>query len=124
MHIRIVFLFFLSTKSMAQSSVAPTMGESWLQLGTGLAIVLGLVFGLSYLIKRFNLNVMVQGPIRVIASTSLGHQSKMVIVELDDQQYLVGVTPQQVQLIDKLSENVNRSSVKFKSSTASQQASV
>jgi flagellar protein FliO/FliZ len=124
MRIRIVFLFLLPMRGLAQSSVAPSIVDSWLQIATGLAIVLGFIFVLSYLVKRFNLNVMVQGPLKVIASTSLGHQSKIVIVELGEQRYLVGVTPQQVQLIDKLPESFDITSVKFKSSTANQRVSI
>jgi flagellar protein FliO/FliZ len=68
----------------------------------GLIIVLGLIFLLAYLVKRLKLVPTSHGVLKTLAVTPLGQREKMVLVEVDGQQYLLGVTNQQVTLIDKL----------------------
>ena len=68
----------------------------------GLIIVLGLIFLLAYLVKRLKLVPTSHGVLKTLAVTPLGQREKMVLVEVDGQQYLLGVTSQQVTLIDKL----------------------
>lgn len=68
----------------------------------GLIIVLGLIFLLAYLVKRLKLVPTSHGVLKTLAVTPLGQREKMVLVEVGGQQYLLGVTSQQVTLIDKL----------------------
>ena len=68
----------------------------------GLLVVIALIFLLAYLVKRLKLVPTSHGVLKTLAVTPLGQREKMVLVEVDGQQYLLGVTPQQVSLIDKL----------------------
>ncbi len=68
----------------------------------GLLVVIALIFLLAYLVKRLKLVPSSHGVLKTLAVTPLGQREKMVLVEVDGQQYLLGVTPQQVSLIDKL----------------------
>ncbi|MGS0682909.1 flagellar biosynthetic protein FliO [Shewanella sp. 125m-7] len=72
----------------------------------GLIVVLILIFFLAYLVKRFNLVPSSQGVLKTIAVTPLGQKEKLVLVEVNGQQYLLGVTPHQVSLVDKLAQPV------------------
>ncbi|HDS1211075.1 flagellar biosynthesis protein FliO [Shewanella algae] len=72
----------------------------------GLILVLALIFVLAYLVKRLNLVPGSQSAIKTLAVTPLGQKEKLVLVELDGQQYLLGVTAAQVSLVDKLERPV------------------
>jgi len=86
-------------KESAMSTLANMLG--------GLIVVLILIFVLAYIVRRFNLVPASSNVLKVVAATSLGQREKVVLVEVDGQQYLLGVTPQQVSLIDKLETAVN-----------------
>jgi len=86
-------------KDSAMSTLANMLG--------GLILVLILIFVLAYIVRRFNLVPASSNVLKVVAATSLGQREKVVLVEVDGQQYLLGVTPQQVNLIDKLETVVN-----------------
>ena len=81
----------------------------------GLVLVVLLIFVLAYLVKRFNLAPSSQGVLKTITMTPLGQKEKLVLIELEGQQYLLGVTPHSINLIDKLEEPVNIESDSFAS---------
>lgn len=99
---RILYGFFLSLTpavAFAQSGnpAAASPGGMLLQTLVGLLFVLALIFALAYCLKKFNLNPMgSMGPMRVVASLNLGTREKVVLVELGDQQMLLGVAPGRV----------------------------
>lgn len=72
----------------------------------GLILVLVLIFVLAYIVKRLNLVPASNGVLKMVAVTPLGQKEKVVLIEVEGQQYLLGVTAQQVSLIDKLDEAV------------------
>jgi len=86
-------------KGSAMSTLANMLG--------GLILVLILIFALAYIVRRFNLVPASSNVLKVVAATSLGQREKVVLVQVGDQQYLLGVTPQQINLIDKLETVVN-----------------
>ncbi|CAM3995621.1 MULTISPECIES: flagellar biosynthetic protein FliO [Shewanella] len=96
----------MAVAAAATSTQAPIERESALTTMTnmlgGLLVVIALIFLLAYLVKRLKLVPTSHGVLKTLAVTPLGQREKMVLVEVDGQQYLLGVTPQQVSLIDKL----------------------
>jgi flagellar protein FliO/FliZ len=72
----------------------------------GLIAVLALIFLLAYIVKRLKLVPSNGGIIKTIAVTPIGQREKVVLVEVNGQQYLLGVTSQQINLIDKLANPV------------------
>ncbi|KVW99968.1 flagellar biosynthetic protein FliO [Shewanella frigidimarina] len=72
----------------------------------GLIAVLALIFLLAYIVKRLKLVPSNGGIIKAIAVTPIGQREKVVLVEVNGQQYLLGVTSQQINLIDKLANPV------------------
>jgi len=81
----------------------------------GLIVVLLLIFVLAYIVKRLNLVPSSQGALKTVAMTSLGQKEKLVLIDVDGQQYLLGVTAQQVNLIDKLDTPVDVAAESFAS---------
>ncbi len=81
----------------------------------GLVVVLLIIFFLAYLVKRFNLAPNSNGVIKTIAASPLGQKEKLMIVEVEGRQYLLGVTPHQVNLIDKLETPIEQQAESFAS---------
>lgn len=79
----------------------------------GLILVLLLIFALAYLLRRFNLVPTNHSVLKTLAVTSLGQKERLVLVQVGEQQYLLGVSGQQVNLIDKLAQPIQIESVSF-----------
>lgn len=85
----------------------PTQIATLASMLGGLILVLILIFALAYLLRRFNLVPTHHGVLKTLATTSLGQKERLVLVEVGGQQYLLGVSAQQVSLIDKLAEPIH-----------------
>lgn len=64
----------------------------------GLLVVLGIMVGIAWLLKRSGLtNIGGNGvPVKVIGGTSVGPRERIVVVEIADQWLVVGVAPGRV----------------------------
>lgn len=98
-----------SAATVAQASPFAAAGN---MLG-GLILVLLLIFVLAYLLRRLNLVPTHHNALKTLAVTSLGQKERLVLVQVGGQQYLLGVSAQQVNLIDKLAEPIEIESVSF-----------
>ena len=81
----------------------------------GLIVVLALIFVLAYIVKRLNLVPSNGGVVKTLAVTPIGQREKVVLIEVNGQQYLLGVTAQQINLIDKLDHAVDIPTTSFAS---------
>lgn len=83
--------------------VAPSPFMSLLQVLFGLAVVLGAIVGLAWLFKRVSGGMLgASSRLRVVSGTMVGPKERVVIVELEGEWLVLGVTPQQVNLLSKL----------------------
>ena len=72
-----------------------------------LLLVLGLVFGLVFLLKKVNgLPLGGRAPIRVLGSVRIGSREKLVLVQAGEQQLLVGVAPGGIRTLHTFDEPV------------------
>jgi flagellar protein FliO/FliZ len=76
---------------------APDLGSSALQMVFGLIVVLALLLGALWLLKRIS---MPRGPVaglmRVVAGVAVGSRERVVILELGNSWLVLGVAPGQV----------------------------
>lgn len=69
----------------------------------GLALVLGLMLALAWLVKRFvSLPGMGKGQVQVLGGVSLGPRERAVLVSVEGQRLLLGVAPGRVQTLHVL----------------------
>lgn len=69
-----------------------------------LLMVLALILASAWLLRKFNFaNKSISG-MKVIASLSLGHKEKLVVVEVGKEQLLLGVSSGQINLIKTLEQ--------------------
>nr|WP_225444350.1 flagellar biosynthetic protein FliO [Pseudomarimonas arenosa] len=65
--------------------------------------VVALILLLAWLIRRLpGIQMRGHSQLRVVASLSLGVRERVVVVEIGEQQWVLGVTAEQVALIDRL----------------------
>jgi flagellar protein FliO/FliZ len=97
------------TTSVNNTSTVSTLAN---MLG-GLIVVVALIILLAYIVKKLNLVPSQNAIIKTIAMTPVGQKEKLMVVEINQQQYLLGVTSQQINLIDKLASPIEASTHSF-----------
>ncbi len=96
-------------KFKLKAETAPASGSSIgaasLQMTLGLMVVLGLIIGLSWLVRRFNLGVPgTAANMKVVGAMNVGTKEKILLVEVENQRLLIGVTPHQITLLQALGD--------------------
>ncbi|WP_168204210.1 flagellar biosynthetic protein FliO [Aliikangiella coralliicola] len=95
------------------TSNAVTPVESLLPMLMGLGGILLVIFILAFLLKKFNSFNMVSNHIRVIDSQNLGTKEKLVIVDIQGEQYVLGVTPNNINQICQLEQPIEKKPAKI-----------
>jgi flagellar protein FliO/FliZ len=75
-----------------------------------LLMVLAVIFISAIVLKRFNVVQQNTNQLKMVANLSLGSKERIVVIQVAEQQLVLGVTPQQVTLIDRLDEPLDTSS--------------
>ena len=85
------------------AAIEPSFAGGLAQTLAGLAIVLGLIFGAAWVLRRLNVGVSPAGSaIRIVASQALGQRERVVLVEVAEQWLVVGVAPGSVSALATL----------------------
>jgi flagellar protein FliO/FliZ len=101
----LLFLMGIPTLALAETGAGETLPStadlfSWSYLGqviASLALVIGLLFGALWIMRRVNgVGQAVGGQMRVVSSLGLGQRERAVLVSVGDQQILLGVAPGRV----------------------------
>ena len=95
----------------AATAVAPVAGTSLggqlTQLVLGLLLVLGLIFALAWLLRRVQQAGPRQGQvIELISTRALGARDRLVLVQVGNEQILLGLTPGRITPLHVLKEPV------------------
>ena len=96
------FQVFLAAPSMAFASETRTVvgGSEVLSMVVSMVIVVGAIIALGWLYSRSRLAVGgARDVINVVASRALGTKERLILVEVADQQLLVGMTSTQIQTL-------------------------
>lgn len=88
-----------SAPALPYSSGDPMSIASVLQLLLGLALVLGTIFLLAWLLRKVTLLPGQHRKLRVVAALSLGNRERAVLIQVGEQQLLLGVSQGQVSLL-------------------------
>ncbi len=85
------------------SNTPPDLGASALQMVFGLLVVLGLLVGTLWLLKRISQpRGAIAGLMRVVAGVSVGPRERVVILELGNSWLVLGVSPGQVSTLAEI----------------------
>ncbi|MDT8309875.1 MAG: flagellar biosynthetic protein FliO [Methylophaga sp.] len=105
----LLFIFCgLPMLAVAETAQRETLGVdagNLLQTLLGLLLVLALIVAMAWLVKRSQqLHGMGQQQFKVIAALPLGPREKAVLLQVGEQQFLLGVTPQNINLLSALEQ--------------------
>ena len=101
----LLLLMCIPSIALAETGAGETLPStadlfSWSYLGqviASLALVIGLLFGALWIMRRVNgVGQAVGGQMRVVSSLGLGQRERAVLVSVGDQQILLGVAPGRV----------------------------
>jgi flagellar protein FliO/FliZ len=82
----------------AQLPPSPLSTTNLIDTGLGLLVVLGLMLGLAWLVKRYiQLPGIGKGQVQILGGVSLGSREKAVLLSVEGKRLLVGVAPGRVQ---------------------------
>lgn len=91
-----------------KSAVKLTPADSILPVVGGLLAILVLIFFLAGILKKFSSFNLVAKNISVIDSQSLGSKEKIVIVEIQNRQLVLGVTPHNINPLCELDKPLEK----------------
>ena len=97
----------VSAAATAAPAVSAGVGGQLMQLVMGLLLVLGLIFALAWLLRRVQSTGTRQGQvIELISSRALGARDRLVLVQVGNEQILLGLTPGRITPLHVLKEPV------------------
>lgn len=104
-------LSVLAAEPLVAGAAVPVAGASvggqLTQLVLGLLLVLGLIFALAWLLRRVQQAGPRQGQvIELISSRALGARDRLVLVQVGNEQILLGLTPGRITPLHVLKEPV------------------
>ena len=78
-------------------------GSALLKMLGSLILILGMIFGLFYFFKKAKGGTFAftKNPLRLVSLLNLGPRRSVALVEIDDQWLVLGVTSDQITLLDK-----------------------
>lgn len=90
-------------KAAPTLGVSPLGGGVLLETAGGLLLILVLIFGLGWLVRRFGrLPMATKADLSVLGGVSLGPRERAVLLQVGDTKLLVGVAPGRVQTLHVL----------------------
>jgi len=108
-----LFLSCLPLSVFAQATVEDVtmiepMSPSYLfKLTGGLILVVVIIFTLAWLVKRLNLTQHSQnGLLRIVAGLPVGTKDRIVLLQVGDEQILLGLSPGRIEKLHTLSDPV------------------
>jgi flagellar protein FliO/FliZ len=103
MLLRAAVVAMVSAPALAADAPEASAGASLAQTTVGLAVVLALIFGVAWLVRRVGpLARSAGGPLRIVASQAVGQRERVVIVELGEQWLVLGVAPGRVSALSQI----------------------
>lgn len=85
----------------------PVSTGQYLQMVLGLLLVIAVIFGLAWLIRRMGqFGAPANAQIKVLGGVSVGQREKVVVIQVADTQMVIGVAPNQVNALHVFDEPV------------------
>ena len=91
---RLLFLFGLFPCVALSSTQTVGLSSELVSVALSLLMVVLLIIGLGFFLKKLNPNIGNNSDFKVVRSLPLGTKERLLVVEIDGKQLLLGVTPQ------------------------------
>ena len=110
----IALTLLISTSIMAETAttelpvVDPVSTGYLMKLTGGLLVIIVLIFALAWLMKKLQLTQNSQnGLIKIVSAISVGHRDRIALIQVGDEQILVGLTPGNMHKLHTLKKPVS-----------------
>ena len=97
-------LIAVSTQSEAQSSASTSDIGTILSISLSLFVVLAIIFGLAYIMRRFTGVSSGNGQLKVVASMMAGTKERIMVLQVGNEQHLIGITANNINHLANLKE--------------------
>lgn len=94
--------FWMVAQSDATSIAGPDLVPNVWRMFAALAVVLGLLAGLAWLLRRASVLRRKSGALGVESALSLGERRSLVVVTVEGRRLLLGLAPNHVSLVTEL----------------------
>jgi flagellar protein FliO/FliZ len=104
----LIFTAGISLPALAEQETAspPNSQVELLSWVMSLALVLVTIFVCAWVLKKTRLSQFAGGQSKVVTNLALGTRERVMVIEIGEQQYLIGVTAQSINLLDKLDKPI------------------
>lgn len=93
------------TAATSAAAVSPLTGGALLETTVGLLLVLALILGLGWVVRRYGkLPLAGKGLVSILGGVSLGPRERAVLLQVGETRLLVGVAPGRVQTLHVLQQ--------------------
>lgn len=91
------------------SQISQTLSAGYfLKLGLALLLVLAMFMAFAWVMRKFNgYQTTAKGELQVVTGLNLGTREKLVVVQVGDEQLLLGVTPGKISRLHQLEQNIS-----------------
>ena len=101
---RVAFIVLCGWSALAGAGTATESAASvnLIQITLSLLLVVGVLLGFAVLFKKFGLNRMMNNgpfPVKVIGAVSIGNNQRLMVIEVNEEWIVLGVTAQQINTI-------------------------
>ena len=97
-----LLLGFFIPAVQAQSSSEYSSLSQIASIFFSLLFVIAIIFGLAYLMRRFNVTHATKGEMNIVASMMAGTKERIMVLQVGQEQHLIGVTSTQISHLAKL----------------------
>lgn len=91
-----------SFPSFAEETTVTTPLSSWVTVVFSLFLVIGVILMLAWLMRRFSGIQSTGGQIKTVASMMVGTRERIAVIQVGEEQHLVGVTAHNINHLAKL----------------------
>ena len=89
--------------AVAPVGIDPVSSSYLLKLTGGLILVVAIIFLLAWLLKKMNFNQQSQqGLIQIVSALSIGTRDRILLVQVGEEQILLGLTPGRIEKLHSL----------------------
>lgn len=86
---------------------SPDVTASLLKVTGGLLLVLLAIFGSAWVYKRFgNMTPIATNDLKIIGGVSMGQKERVVLMQVGEEQILLGVSPGRIERLHVLAKNI------------------
>lgn len=113
-----IFILLINTTSLlalenaktitTKPAIDPLSGSNVFQMVAGLVLVLFLVIAVAWLVKRVGGVTMAGGgALSIVGGMSMGARERVVLIQVGDEQLLIGVSPGRIQKLHVLDKPID-----------------